>query len=612
MSAPSFYPYLVSCVVDSVPDHAYKAEILVLTLQQFGLVPKHRIIVQFTDRVSPEIRNIFREMGVGVAIISPYLDGKHCNKLQQLPTLLSMDLSGIAGVFLLDLDIAFTAPLLPPFPEHVSAKIVDSAVPPIDDLFAIFKEAGVAQSPITESDWKNGKTLATNCNGGFLYIPTDKMKHISDNWRRFAEFLYVRPQLFSRSELTVHKDQVSFALALAATGTELFHLPTNYNFPLHNTRKPSSFINKKPIIALHYHNNLSPFGLINPAYKGEKLVDEAVEKVNRLIGSMETMHCFEHFKRGQAEADYQALPVLGEGNPLFDWLSSLPKKNLPKKLILHAGTPKTGTTSLQFFWNANREKLLEHGVFYPAPLPVTSYAPKHQFLVPALQQNNVEMMTESLRQLIEVQLGQFHTLLLSTEGIFNHWWDYSPAARAMLKTLNDFIPLEVWICFRKEEDFIRSLYVQNLKNPRLPGVSCYGKDLSLSQMLEDPWFARHLDYFGFTEECAALFGRDRLLILPYRKTVITDFMQALGLNASGFTSEPYEYNITPSAFAVKMLRFINRFNLAPARKNIAYALIQKVDRVIGRFSSPLTLKPNEASKISLLSYHSSRLLRQKL
>jgi len=37
--------------------------------------------------------------------------------------------------------------------------------------------------------------------------------------------------------------------------------------------------------------------------------------------------------------------------------------------VLHIGYPKTGTTSLQQFLDANRERLREHGVLYPSPSP---------------------------------------------------------------------------------------------------------------------------------------------------------------------------------------------------------------------------------------------------
>ena len=46
------------------------------------------------------------------------------------------------------------------------------------------------------------------------------------------------------------------------------------------------------------------------------------------------------------------------------------------RLILHIGTHKTGTSSLQLFCRNNRKALLEHGIFYPK----TSHNALHVFM----------------------------------------------------------------------------------------------------------------------------------------------------------------------------------------------------------------------------------------
>lgn len=54
------------------------------------------------------------------------------------------------------------------------------------------------------------------------------------------------------------------------------------------------------------------------------------------------------------------------------------------KLILHIGTVKTGTTSAQAWFSANREALARRGVWYPTALPATNMRPggrSHPFAV---------------------------------------------------------------------------------------------------------------------------------------------------------------------------------------------------------------------------------------
>lgn len=40
-----------------------------------------------------------------------------------------------------------------------------------------------------------------------------------------------------------------------------------------------------------------------------------------------------------------------------------------------------------------------------------------------------------------------------------------------------------------------------MRNPQVEHISCYGRDLSFAEVLEDPWFSEHLDYIGFVNEC---------------------------------------------------------------------------------------------------------------
>ena len=51
------------------------------------------------------------------------------------------------------------------------------------------------------------------------------------------------------------------------------------------------------------------------------------------------------------------------------------------RLIVHAGTSKTGTSTLQFYLNRNRAALLQAGILYPLEGTQELRAPKHQWMV---------------------------------------------------------------------------------------------------------------------------------------------------------------------------------------------------------------------------------------
>jgi hypothetical protein len=218
------------------------------------------------------------------------------------------------------------------------------------------------------------------------------------------------------------------------------------------------------------------------------------------------------------------------------------------RVILHAGTPKTGTTSLQIALANYRDSFAAHGVVYPST-DVSIGPPKHQWLVNDLLAAESFGFQKRMRKVVKEAPASAHSVVLSTEGLFNHWWDFSPAGRAALGDFALLHNLQIWIWFRHPVEFVVSYYVQARKNPR-SWVSCYGQDWSLEEMLDDPWFAKHLDYMGFVDGVRTIVGSKAVRAFAYRGSTVADFMQAIDLPELN-VSEPRE-NITlgdtPSSF----------------------------------------------------------------
>jgi hypothetical protein len=134
----------VSIVIDAVHDHLYKADLLIRTLDRNAGIAPGRVIVHHVNRLPASAVATFARMGCKTREIEPFLDGEYCNKLQQLSSLAEFGLSGPAGLLLLDVDIAVTAPLVIPDRDRVAGKIVDAPNPPIHVLTRIFEAAAVA------------------------------------------------------------------------------------------------------------------------------------------------------------------------------------------------------------------------------------------------------------------------------------------------------------------------------------------------------------------------------------------------------------------------------------------------------------------------------------
>lgn len=277
-----------------------------------------------------------------------------------------------------------------------------------------------------------------------------------------------------------------------------------------------------------------------------------------------------------------------------------------ERIILHAGTPKTGTTSLQRVLFGLRETLGARGVYIP-PTTVQQYPtsdgrmeakPKHQWMVGALMAPTAETFRDGVRSALAAAPANTHTVVLSTEGLYHHWWDFSDAGKAGLAELSKRLRVELWVWFRPPLEFFRSSYVQMLKNP-IGRVSCYGKDMSPDELLDDPWFARRLDYAGFVRETAGILGRDAVRPFVWKNSTVRDFLSALG-HADLATEEPREHR-TLGTVGVAMLRLVNARAVANPVKAEAVRLVSQLDTAMGDASPEFELDAATRARIAALS-----------
>jgi hypothetical protein len=93
------------------------------------------------------------------------------------------------------------------------------------------------------------------------------------------------------------------------------------------------------------HWELDDFGFLRSPLKVDA-VQTAISAANECAVMCSNIHFYERFKVGRASRPFDGrhpkVPVVQE---ILDWLANA---ELPPKLVFHAGTPKTGTTALQF------------------------------------------------------------------------------------------------------------------------------------------------------------------------------------------------------------------------------------------------------------------------
>ncbi len=235
-----------------------------------------------------------------------------------------------------------------------------------------------------------------------------------------------------------------------------------------------------------------------------------------------------------------------------------------RKIVLHIGLPKTGTTTIQNVLHADRDFLLaEEAALYPSLAPNLSTALGTIFRDdPSKQRANKvagltpeEMAARGRRYLNsldeEISSGGWDTLLLSAEGVCN----LSASEMARLREWGEKYSTEwvVLVCVRHPVDWTRSVIQQLLKR---------GK--TLRHLYEKPPLP---NYRLRISKAMNVFGGENVRVFDFESAIrgeggiVKAFTQQAGLSASSgelLASRTGRYNESLSLEAARVLDSMNR------------------------------------------------------
>ncbi len=275
----------------------------------------------------------------------------------------------------------------------------------------------------------------------------------------------------------------------------------------------------------------------------------------------------------------------------------------PLKLIIHVGTPKTGTTSIQTYLDKKQLKLRKKGILYPHNIKSLKNptAPKHQWFEKNLVSTRLDHFLENFKNIMAQVNEDTHTIILSSEGIYNYWWNFSDESKDLLCELSKLFDVKVWVWFREPLAFIESYYKQCIRNPQLENNPCYGKNLSFADMLDIEWFAQHLDYQGFVTECQALFGKNNILVFKYEGDVVQDVIKQLGLDTPHDNPTPRQNQSLNSA-SIALLRTINRYDLNAKDKALLTSHLKNINEILEGYADNSLIDDESRKRVLALSH----------
>ncbi|MBB1296287.1 hypothetical protein [Pseudoalteromonas sp. SR41-7] len=206
------------------------------------------------------------------------------------------------------------------------------------------------------------------------------------------------------------------------------------------------------------------------------------------------------------------------------------------KVVLHIGTEKTGTTSIQHFMSQNRQALLAKGIVYPnlgsrkdahfdlvnSVHPLDNGGRHMEFLGPVTQP--VDFLWNKLEECINEHPNK--TIVLSAEHFSSRLREHA------LKYIRDFfeklsITPQIIIYLRPQADYIESSYSTEIKAGS-PKVFKKVMEQYQSQSLR-------YDYEQLIDLWSSFFNKDSINIIPYEKSSIGDDIRLNFLSAIGVT-----------------------------------------------------------------------------
>lgn len=133
-----------------------------------------------------------------------------------------------------------------------------------------------------------------------------------------------------------------------------------------------------------------------------------------------------------------------------------------RRAILHVGTPRTGTTSLQAVLHAHREEMVGQGILYPDLTPRSAPSPhwSHQHLGEALRERRSRRERAELLAALDQALADTHAdiALLSYEGLcLLPAWSRAPHVLAELFFRRGF-QLEILATLKSQSVYAQSQY----------------------------------------------------------------------------------------------------------------------------------------------------------
>jgi hypothetical protein len=262
------------------------------------------------------------------------------------------------------------------------------------------------------------------------------------------------------------------------------------------------------------------------------------------------------------------------------------------ELYLHIGTEKTGTTSVQKFFRANREVLAENGIIYP----LAPGKQNHMGLAASAQDIGKRgPLRKSLGIKTEADARTFRAEMLSglAEELAERPYKlaFMSGEHCSSRLLEDeevqwlkdalakfFDKIHIILYIRRQDDYLLSTYSTSVKS---------GATAAL-RIPPERAIEHRYDHWSVLSRWARIFGRERIICRKFERSnlksgdIVDDVLEVAGIDPGLGFSRPEDVNEALDAETLEFLRLFNKFvprfegrEVNPLRDNIV-GLLSKV------------------------------------
>lgn len=241
-----------------------------------------------------------------------------------------------------------------------------------------------------------------------------------------------------------------------------------------------------------------------------------------------------------------------------------------KKIIIHIGPPKTGSTSIQDMLNSNQCQLAQQGFLYPLSGRVSeagyymvnrfdrrvkyrSPLNSHRVLAWSLDDRVEGLNADSVWQSLieEIEASTTHTIILSAEA-------FAQLSKEKIYRIANYLKAYKVQIVAYKRDYLShalSMYTQNVKRGRV--YSSFGKFIRVRE-------ERLFDLPQIVSNWSEAFGKECFHIKNFdtikKQGLTLDFLIYMGLSAeesASISSNTGKKNPSPSPSKIRLIRFVN-------------------------------------------------------